>query len=380
MLIVSLGKLLITASLTLSAAQLPRKAPAVDSLQRLRIELQRVTMTQQELAHDIRLASSAARRATTEAERSSSRARLAELGSLMQRTFGEAEMLRTRLQALCAERPGPAGYLGVSFSEVMDMTLAPSAMTFVFKKYPTVVSVEPGSPAQKAGLASGDEIVTLAGRDLVSGAIDMSALLKPGTTLPVRYRRAGELRTMNVLIEPRPEGFVSSCPFMDASGGPVLAMEPGARIIRTPSGFGFVYEDTTRARAGGRSDVVIERRSPQLRARGAPVLPPSPYAPLLPGAFQGNYAVIGGAVLTQLSDALREGLGVEEGVLVSEVLPASPALEAGLRAGDIITQVNGQKATTIMGFMAFFEQGGTREVELQVWRRNAKARSVKLRP
>jgi S1-C subfamily serine protease len=67
-------------------------------------------------------------------------------------------------------------------------------------------------------------------------------------------------------------------------------------------------------------------------------------------------------------------------VLVSEVLPASPAMEVGLRAGDVVTQVNGQKATTITGFMTLFEQSGAREVELQVWRRNARMRSVKLRP
>jgi C-terminal processing protease CtpA/Prc len=381
MLIVSLGRLLITASLALSAAQQPRSAAPPDSLQRLRIELQRVTLAQQEIARDIRLASTAARRASNEAERASSRARLVELGSLMQRTFVESEALRARLQELCTERPGPTGYLGVSFSEVMDMTVAPTATHFVFRKYPTVVSVEPGSPAQKAGLLSGDEIVTIAGQDLVSGPIDITAVFKAGTTLPLRFRRAGELRTMNILLERRPEGFVSGCPFLEVSAGPVLATEPGGRIIRTPTGFGYVFQDSTLPRTGARSGAVaVEGRAPQARVFGTPVLPPSPYAPLLPGAFQGNYAVIGGAVFTQLSEALREGLGVEEGVLVSEVLPASPAMEVGLRAGDVVTQVNGQKATTITGFMTLFEQSGAREVELQVWRRNARMRSVKLRP
>jgi len=49
-------------------------------------------------------------------------------------------------------------------------------------------------------------------------------------------------------------------------------------------------------------------------------------------------------VLPGLSDAL--GLGVDRGALVSEVEPGSPAEEAGIQVGDVITAVNGEEVAT----------------------------------
>ncbi len=48
-----------------------------------------------------------------------------------------------------------------------------------------------------------------------------------------------------------------------------------------------------------------------------------------------------GIVLMPLSEQLRTYFGASEGVLVSEIDAGSPAAEAGLRAGDVITQVDG---------------------------------------
>jgi serine protease Do len=50
-----------------------------------------------------------------------------------------------------------------------------------------------------------------------------------------------------------------------------------------------------------------------------------------------------GATLTPLSDQLEGYFGVGNGVLVSSVETDSTAFEAGLRAGDVITQVNGRR-------------------------------------
>ena len=48
-----------------------------------------------------------------------------------------------------------------------------------------------------------------------------------------------------------------------------------------------------------------------------------------------------GIVVMPLSEQLRTYFGVSEGVLVSEINADSPAMEAGLRAGDVITHVDG---------------------------------------
>ena len=49
-----------------------------------------------------------------------------------------------------------------------------------------------------------------------------------------------------------------------------------------------------------------------------------------------------GATLTPLSDQLQSYFGVSNGVLVSAVQSDSPASAAGVRAGDVITRVNGR--------------------------------------
>jgi serine protease Do len=50
-----------------------------------------------------------------------------------------------------------------------------------------------------------------------------------------------------------------------------------------------------------------------------------------------------GATLTPLSEQLEAYFGVTNGVLVSSVESDSPASAGGLRAGDVITQVNGRR-------------------------------------
>jgi serine protease Do len=49
-----------------------------------------------------------------------------------------------------------------------------------------------------------------------------------------------------------------------------------------------------------------------------------------------------GARLQPLTEQLAEYFGAKEGVLVSSVEPDSPAATAGLKAGDVITSVNGR--------------------------------------
>jgi serine protease Do len=343
-----------------------------DSLVLIRGELQRLVQSQQALVRDILWADGAARRASSASERNNFRLRVAELSARLDRALSESELLQAHLRAICAERPAPDGWLGINISETIDITASPSATTFVFRKYPTLVSVEPGSPAQKAGLASGDEILALAGRDMVSGAIDIGSLLKAGTALHVRYRRAGEQRMVNVLIEPRPEGFNANCPWIEINRSPAIAaMRPKLRVFELPSG-GVGYAFTT----DSTGPKVLERASAQVR--GTPVLPPTPYAPFrLQGTVPGTNRVVAGAVLMPLSEQLRDGLGLDQGILVYDVLNGSPALEAGLRAGDVILSVNGQKVQSILALEAALTRD--RVVELQVSRRNAK-RSVSLRP
>jgi len=89
----------------------------------------------------------------------------------------------------------------------------------------------------------------------------------------------------------------------------------------------------------------------------------------------GGYLGVG---LTELTPELREHFGVPAGtgVMVSKVMDASPALEAGLEVGDIIAGVDGE---TIDGGWALGKNirghAAGEEVVLEVWR-DSVARSI----
>jgi serine protease Do len=315
----------------------------------LRKAMEQTTLAQRMLLGEIERANSLFRRASTAAERESARSQLTGLYDRMDRTLGELEMMQAHLQAICASQPSPDGWLGIDFSADLDLTATSRSTSFTFTKYPLIVSVQPNSPADKAGLAAGDEILALGEHDMVSGAIDIARLLRPGTRLPVRYRRDGAINSISVLVEPKPEGYASACPWIELSvAPPVLATQPRVRILRkTPNGFGFVFVDSAQVVARPRTQTRVEVIAPGQSPSVAPELPPTPYTPSrMAGVIAGN-RLIAGAVLIPLTQDAREGLGIKDGILVIDVLAGSPAREAGLRAGDVILTVQGRKATSI---------------------------------
>jgi regulator of sigma E protease len=67
---------------------------------------------------------------------------------------------------------------------------------------PIVGAVEPGSPAEKAGIAPGDEILSIDGRALPSWEeAQYNILLRPDTTLRLRVRRGAEERDVTLRSE-----------------------------------------------------------------------------------------------------------------------------------------------------------------------------------
>lgn len=75
-----------------------------------------------------------------------------------------------------------------------------------------------------------------------------------------------------------------------------------------------------------------------------------------------------GVTVSPLSDQLASYFGVKQGALVSAVTTGSPAAGAGVRAGDVITAINGQSVSDSGDVTRALRQGSAESVEISVTR------------
>src|SRR5690606_22248555 len=138
-----------------------------------------------------------------------------------------------------------------------------------------ISSVEPGSPAEKAGLERGDVVISFAGKsvDTLSRFRNRVAATPPGSRQRIEILRDGKERTLSVELGTLPAAEAERAPQPDAA--PSFGME---------------------------------------------------VAPLSPAA----------------RTELNVPDSIEQGVVVTGVLPGSPAAAAGLRGGDVILEIDRQ--------------------------------------
>ena len=174
-----------------------------------------------------------------------------------------------------------------------------------------VDDVDEDSPAAKAGLKKGDVVVEFDG-ERVRSARQFSRLVTEtpaGRTVPAAVMRDGQ--RVSVSITPR-EG--SNVRLLDGDNWDSGTFETLRRFGSTP---------------------------PPVPARPVlPTRPPTPVPPALEGFLwrSGNRL---GITTDDLSPQLAEYFGTKDGVLVSSVETNSAAAKAGVKAGDVITSVNG---------------------------------------
>jgi serine protease Do len=197
------------------------------------------------------------------------------------------------LTDLKAEGRAVRGFLGIKISNITDDLV--EALNLPGKEGVLVQSVEKGMPADKAGVKKGDVILEVSGRKINTSdeLVGTISSFKPDSVAELLVLRDGKRQTMEARLSERP---------LEGRAGVLPEKEPGEEGSQ-PGKLGLSIQNLT-----------TETR---------------------------RYFEIP-------SD--------EEGVVVAQVKPTSAAAEAGLRRGDLITEVNRRKVTNTTEFKDALEK------------------------
>jgi serine protease Do len=212
-----------------------------------------------------------------------------------------------------------AGWLGISIEDQKD-------------KGPIVRNVEPNGPASKAGLKEGD-VITQYNKENIVGVQQLTRLIREtpvGRNVEMKVQRDGREQTLQLTTE-------------------------AARFPQEFGNFQFNMPDV---------GVLLDRAN---RARLS-----------LPRVEVSTAFVQAGIRVEQLTDQLRDFFGISSnnGVLVSAVDAGSAAEKAGLKAGDVITTIDGRTVRTPADFSREMRTSGSK-VTLKVVR-DKQEREIKL--
>lgn len=303
-----------------------------------------------------------------EAERQRSVALTNGLQARLSQTTAELVSVRQQLEQTCRRAPRAQGWVGIALNSPVQIDELGNGRVIYRFREPVIESVDPGSPADKAGIRSGDVLVAIDGRDVTIAGVPVQALV-PDTRVPFVVRRsAGQHITVQVLVEPRPEALDRTpCPWMDANIAQVL--QP------TPADY-FVYADSLFVRAV----------APSARASAIRVWPSRPdssrpavassgfgsvnrvYASPLVAQFASGTSTVAGIQVYALNDQLGKAFGTSNGLLVLEVAPGLPGQQAGIRGGDVLLSADGEELRNGRSLARAIERAMSREVKLVVLR------------
>lgn len=187
------------------------------------------------------------------------------------------------------------GSIGVNVRDVTAEDAAKAKMAQPAGVY--IDSVREGSPAGRAGLQAGDVVIDFDG-ERVRSATHFARLVQesvPNRQVAAIVVRGTSKQTLNVIPE--------------ASGNLILG-DVRRRLQELPRDFNLNIDPDRLRRA----------------------------LPVTGGTL--------GISVSPLSDQLASYFGVKQGVLVNGVTANSPAATAGVRAGDVITAINGQTVSS----------------------------------
>jgi predicted metalloprotease with PDZ domain len=271
----------------------------------------------------------------------------------------EWEALRTKIDALFprgqftihaqAMTPPllPKGWIGINATGPHRTSIGSDGYFVQYFDYPSIESVDPDSPAQRAGIQPGDVLIGYDGIDVRGHRFDLTQMLVPDKKLAVSVKRDGEPKDYTLTIVPAP-----------------------VQVFDRRRDIGQV-EVRLREQLG--SQVAGEYRTDAARSgavtavggvgRGGTVVPFRTWIFTANGAF--------GANMSTVSADLAKTLKIDQGVLITDVTDETPAARNGLRTGDVIVMVSGQPVTTLKQLQELVmarSMSGDRSVPLVVMR------------
>lgn len=243
------------------------------------------------------------------------------------------------------------GYLGVTTQTLTDELR--EGLDFSYDGEGALINnVSDGSPADRAGLRTGDIIIGI-NSESVTGSNELRRVVRglgDGEQATVRFIRDGSPRSFSVRLDGIDENGVSGDEFDWRSGDEMPAPPVAPRAPRAPR--------APKAPSEPRTYWFHEDNDGHVREslKGLDRLKDLEGLKGLEG-LEGFEGMDGGDLMTRtlgrgrlgvqiedLDDDLAEALGVESGrgALVRSVVNDSPAKRAGIRGGDIITRINNQ--------------------------------------
>jgi len=241
-----------------------------------------------------------------------------------------------------------------------------------------VSEVASGSPAEDAGLQVGDLILAIDGDEVTSSQMLSEAVQGhvPSDEVTLTVRSGDDERDVTVIlgtrpadIDQRPQVGSNFEGMLDFLGVQFEWTDEGLAITRIDAasalaGLGFQEGDVITAINGESVEGMHPRDLMQLLRGGEALtftvlrdgteveievdLSDLNIMPLIPdgqGFMMGEFPLQLGVQFTTLTAdiAAEKGLSVTEGALIEEVVDDTPAAEAGLQVGDVITAVDGDQ-------------------------------------
>ncbi len=193
--------------------------------------------------------------------------------------------------------------------------------------YPVVASVEPGSPAQTAGLVAGDTILAYNDVDAHTDPAGVQRFLQAGKQIVIKIRRNG-VRSLRLTVARRSANNVYR-------EGVTISVDESASLPLMSS------------------------------------VPDGPIA-IAASVAPGRVAPFAGAYFARLNAGLANALKVRNtGVLVVSVGSGSAAMRSGLEAGDVITRADSIAVMSPMGIATAVRLASGHSISLDVTRHGA---------